>query len=354
MNGTGVFRDMQPKFAAYGIATFPVGMDGDRKKPLVKGYGAVGLRASTQLADKFRDATMLGFMAGACNGITVFDWDSTDEGGFVEALDYFGDTPLKVRTASGKFHALYRHNGEGRRTRQLGDLPADILGGGVVVAAGSVIPGRGAYEIIEGELDDIPYLPVLRNLPPHIYEKPSQIILPEDEPRPDTDLPAVINEGARNDSLWIHCMKAAAKTRHLSEEEGLNVVLLAARKFNESCVPPLEDAEVMEVVSSAWGKELSGENRFGRHGAWFETSEANQLIRTDQDALLLLVYLRANNGPEKPFWCANGLAETLGWSLRRLQGARRSLIDQHAIIQISSAIQHFPAKFGWPRRGRRR
>jgi hypothetical protein len=350
------FASLQPKFAARGIATFPVGIDGDRKKPLIKGYGRIGLRGSTELAAKFRDATMFGYMAGPNSGLATFDWDSTDERGFADALDYFGDSPFKVRTPSKKFHSLYRYNGEGRKVRQLGDLPADILGGGVIVAPGSVIPGVGEYEIIEGHLDDIPqYLPVLRNLPPYIYkEQQLQIILP-DSPASDIELPIIVPDGVRNTSLWRFCMSMAARTRHLSDEDALNELMRGAMEFNQRCVPPKEEREVMEAVASAWDYEQRGENWFGRHGVYADTSVVNRFATTNQDAGFLWWYLKANNHPLKIFWCANGLAETLGWSLRRLQAARNHLIQNGDIIQISKGVQgRNPALYVWPMRGRYR
>ena len=47
----------------------------------------------------------------------MLDIDTTDERALADALIRHGDTPFITRTASGKFHALYRHNGERRRIR---------------------------------------------------------------------------------------------------------------------------------------------------------------------------------------------------------------------------------------------
>jgi hypothetical protein len=118
---------------------------------------------------------MLGFMTSERNGITVLDVDSTDDRVFADALNRHGDTPVKVQTASGKFHGLYKFNGERRQIRKFGELPIDILGAGVfVVAPPSLITGKGNYEFIEGGLDDLNRLPTMRNLPPHIYQAPSK------------------------------------------------------------------------------------------------------------------------------------------------------------------------------------
>ena len=51
----GVFQTSQPRYAAHRIATFPV-VD---KRPAVRGYPRIGLRASAELASKFVDAPAL-------------------------------------------------------------------------------------------------------------------------------------------------------------------------------------------------------------------------------------------------------------------------------------------------------
>ena len=54
----GVFQTSQPQYAAHRIATFPVGVN---KRPAVRGYPRIGLRASTELASKFADAARAWF-----------------------------------------------------------------------------------------------------------------------------------------------------------------------------------------------------------------------------------------------------------------------------------------------------
>ena len=73
------FRDWQPLYAAHGIATFPVVIGPAGKKPLVSNYARFGLRASTEIGQKFPDATAIGFMAGKHSRLTVLDVDSPDE-----------------------------------------------------------------------------------------------------------------------------------------------------------------------------------------------------------------------------------------------------------------------------------
>jgi hypothetical protein len=110
----GVFQKWQPAYAEHRIATFPVREVGENKKPMVSHYQRIGLRASAQLVSRFGRAAMLGFMTGKRSGITVLDVDSVNDNDLAEALDRHGQTPVIARTARGKFHGLYKYNGEGR------------------------------------------------------------------------------------------------------------------------------------------------------------------------------------------------------------------------------------------------
>src|SRR5262249_26816213 len=162
------------------------------------------------------------------------------------------------------------------------------LGNGVVVAP----PSRGLkanYEFIQGGLDDIANLPPLQNLPEHIYGK-------IDAPAPSPG----ITTGQRNNQLWRHCMKIASQCAEF------HTLLEHARESNAQCLPPLEEEEVLRTAESAWGYTERGQNRFGQHGAWFPVEEVATMIEADQDAFLLLAFLRAYNGPWAHFMCANG------------------------------------------------
>jgi hypothetical protein len=100
---SGIFAGAQQEYAEHRIATFPVGTD---KRPAITNYQRVGLRASEALAARYGNSSGLGFMTSARSRIAVLDVDSTDERIFADALSRYGDTPVKVQTGSGKFHAL--------------------------------------------------------------------------------------------------------------------------------------------------------------------------------------------------------------------------------------------------------
>jgi hypothetical protein len=325
------FAHWQPLYAAHGIATFPV----QNKHPAIRGYMRVGLRGSEQLAFKFPDAAALGFMCGARTKISVGDVDTIDERVLANFLEGHGATPIIVRTASGKFHCWYRHAGERRCIRPWGQgRPFDILGGGFVVAPPSQA-ASGRYQFLQGSLDDLGRLPVMRGLEQSFYTKP-----PTESAKRHTT--------RRNCDLWDDCMRAA---KHCAMFENL---LDEAREINGAILNPLDDAEVVKVAASAWRYEESGQNRFGQHGAFFATKEAVQLIQHDQDAFVLLGFLRASNQPGDTFPVANGLAEMFGWTRKRLAAARSRIIAGEYITRTRKAFTGHPALYRWlprPRQG---
>jgi hypothetical protein len=158
------FLDWQADYASKNIATFPVLITAEGKKPLVSHYQRIGLPASAQIARKFADAPGIAFMAGMRNGVTALDVDEPGDKPLHRALDRHGETPIIVRTASGKHHAWFRHNGERRAVRPEPGNEIDILGGGMVIAPPSQGP-KGNYQFISGSLDDLGRLPVMRDVP---------------------------------------------------------------------------------------------------------------------------------------------------------------------------------------------
>jgi hypothetical protein len=239
-----------------------------QKKPAIKWWNQVGLRGSVALAQKFSNAEAFGFCLGPRSRLTILDVDTNDQRVLEDALIKYGKTPIIVRSASGNYQAWYRHDGERRLIRPFVDKPIDILGQGFVVAP----PSRGiksSYQFIEGGLDDLDAIPAMRGLTVAAA-------------RPSADRVSV---GARNKTLWAACMRAADHCDNLED------LLDVARTRNDEFSPPLPDDEVVKVAHSAWGYTERGLNRFGKPGAFFPSDEANRLIETNQDGLLLLVFL---------------------------------------------------------------
>ena len=240
-------------------------------------------------------------------------------------MSHYGASPLVSRTSSGGHHLYYRHEGERRRIRdpywRNRNVAVDVLGNGFVVAPPSRGP-KGDYRFIQGTLDDVEHLPAIQRRPL------------------DTADEETVPEGWRNDQLFRHCMKCAAQAESLEE------VIKEAHSFNARCVPALEEREVIRTAQSAWKYEVRGLNRFGQYGAWFPLDELTGLL-TDQDAFVLLAYLRAYNGPWSRFMCTNSLSERLHWSRRRLPAARNRLIERDYIRCVAQAGQGHAAFYTW-------
>jgi Bifunctional DNA primase/polymerase, N-terminal len=212
---------------------------------LIKRYDEIGLKASQKLALKFLTANSLGFMAGQRSRLTVLDIDTTNEAILADALSRHGPTPFIVRTFSGKHHAYYRHDGEPRLIRPWGpDLPIDVLGGGMVVAPPSQSE-KGSYRIIQGSLEDLSALPVIRGL--------SEFRHADDKPEKSHS-----DVGVRNTSLFTHCMTKA----HTCKD--CDALLDIAIEFNSELRPPLGRLEVTTVVQKAWNYQISGRNFVGK------------------------------------------------------------------------------------------
>jgi hypothetical protein len=181
-------------------------------------------------------------------------------------------------------------------------------------------------------VDDLVHLPLLHNTPSNTD---AQSHLAAETPTRG------ISEGARNKSLWEHCMRQA---HHCDD---LDALLDVARTCNASFLPPLTDGEVVKIADSAWGYTQWGENRFGRPGVFFSTEEANRLITSDPDQFVLLAFLRANNGPNSNFMVANGLASKLRWGRNRFRVARRGLEETHIKMVTRPSTTNGPARYRW-------
>lgn len=318
---SGLFAQYQPEYAAHGISTIPCSTDA--KQPLVGNYLKMGVNVSNQLASKvkFFETNALGIVTGKRNGITIIDIDLTDERVRDDAISRHGEPRLIVRTASRKHHLYYRHNGERRRIRPWSGRPIDILGDGGFAMAAPSLHGAGRYEIIHGRLDD------LANLKPAAHIK---------------QFDQKITEGNRNNFLWEHCMRQARSC------DSFDDLLDVARTENEmNLMPPLPDAEVISTASSAWRYTEEGQNRFGQHGFFASTADIDDFMIENQDAFLLLTFLRGHNKPGSVFMCANGLADTLGWRRQRLASARSRLIECGRLRQVRQASKGQPALFTW-------
>ena len=327
---TQSFRDWQPLYADHGIPTFPVRIAPGEKKPMVSNFGWFGLPASSKIARKFPDATAIGFMAGRRTGLTILDVDTSDEGLLADVLNRHGSTPVIVRSGSGNFQAWYRYNGENRLIRPERNKPIDILGSGFVVAP----PSRGvkgAYQFVQGGLDDLGCLPIMRKV--KIASPPLS---------PASNPIGAVTEGHRNNTLWEHCMRSA----HFCDD--FDALLDDARTRNAEFVPPLPETEVMKIAKSAWDYTQRGVNRFGQTGAWLPQATVNALV-PDPTLFALICWLKAANGPNAEFLVADGLCapKYLGWPIARFRKARRRAIDTGWIVKIRREAKGVAALYRW-------
>jgi hypothetical protein len=305
----GIFATWQPEYARYGIATFPVG---PTKKPAIRGYLRIGLKASSRIVPKFLSSSALGFALGRQSGVAVLDVDSNDEKFLEDCLNRYGATPVIVQSGSGHFQAWYKSNGERRLIRPRPDVPVDILGGGFVVAPPSEVHA-GKYVFISGSLEQLSRLPIMQRAAfTARTQRPANL--------------RILN-GRRNISLFRYALEQAP---FVDDEESL---LDKVSNENESrCLEQLEDEEVLWLVASAWKYQVEGRNLVGKRYVPATHDEIDDLGRASPDAFTLLMQLRRWHVGRSEFVLAKAFAFSLKWSLPRFRTARRLLEERGHIL----------------------
>jgi hypothetical protein len=350
------FARWQPYYAEHGIATFPLRMteEGQTRTPAIKHYGRIGLKQSARFAldPKFARARGFGFVCGPRSKITVGDMDTTDENLVADLLDRHGNSPLIARTASGRFHAYYKHNGEPRKIRLYGDsIPFDLLGGGMAVAPPSQL-AKGGYRFIQGKLDDLDRLPTIKGIevvinapdftPDGVYNNAN-----DNAEVYDQGSPAWVSEGQRNNESFRHCMRRA---HYLDSLQAL--IVEADDFYRNHCErqPVIEAKELLKIAKSAWNYTEAGLNRFGQHGFWAPKDDYADMVLKDTDAFALLAYLKMMNHSHGSFMIANGLAKSFHWAPQRLAAARQRLLELNHIELSRPATRHYGAAlYRWSR-----
>jgi hypothetical protein len=320
-----IFAEWQPQYAQHGVATFPVQIIGNDKRPCTKGYLRTGLRGSAQLALKFAEARSFGFACGPRNRLTIVDMDDTDPAIIGEGERLFGCSPLLWRTGGGKFAMPFRHNGEGRRIRPIKSLPIDLLGAGFVVAPPSAGAIR-AYEIIEGTLADLDRLPVA-SIPDEIA-----LLLPA------KDRIELIPKGQRNNELFNYCRGV------VNHCDSIDQLIDAAMTWaDDRLAAPLAPAEIIKTSNSVW-QYRGGRKRVMNHIV--EAPEYDALV-ANVGALALFAYLSAENGPGADFMIADGLSKARGWPRRFVPTAREALLELGLVELIRAAGKNAPSLYRW-------
>lgn len=322
----GLFAKWQPVYADMGVPTFPV--DGERKKPAVGNPLKGRCRASAQWAQKFPEANALGFACGKANDLTLLDVDIACENVLADAMAVLGPSPLVARTASGKFHAYYRHNGERRSPRKTAEKwglkgPIDILGQGGFAIAPPSCNSLGAYEFVQGRLEDLRHLPKMRAVEP--ANGVSGDLSTVDE-----------SEGQRNDTLHKACCRAASDC---ADEAAL---LRFAHSFNTSGQwEPLPFEEVQRVVASAWKWTVEGRNGLAGDNFVILNHATLDVLEGDPDASYLYSLLKRHHWG-RDFVIANDWRNSLpcgSWSLPRFRAARQFLEDNGLVRMVRPPIK---------------
>ena len=328
------FGRWQPAYAEHRIATFPVRAD---KVPAIRGYQKIGLRGSQQLALRFADANALGFMCGPRSRITVLDIDTDNETVLADALKRHGRTPVVVRTASGKWHAYYRHNGERRRIRPWPDLAIDVLGARGFVIAPPSETTSGSYQFTDGSLDDLDRQPIM-----HAAENDDRLTATA-QPDSASPLRGMREHDGRNKTLFLAIAPAAREL--FAAAESRQALFELAMRHKRKAREPMSVEEVNKVVDSVWQMTCEGHNWVGQR----ERRERElSCFKSDVDAHYLLEFLRVTEGAAAQFWIANGLAESFGWNRQRLANARQRLVELGYVQQIKRPWPGHPAVFVWP------
>lgn len=183
----------------------------------------------------------IGAVTGKVSGVTVVDVDREEALG--QAVEMFGDTPLKIRTGNG-MHLYYAFNGE-KTAAKIGGFDIDIRAqGGFIVLPPSWHEASGrSYTFLEGSFSLLPKLPQARRISVESGQaKAAQLIVGE-----------IAEEGRRNASLFVW-VKDRAFTCDTIEELQDNAEVINSLMMS----PPLPVKEVVHTVKSVWRYKMRG------------------------------------------------------------------------------------------------
>jgi hypothetical protein len=322
----GIYAHHVAGFADAGLPVFPANTRD--KKPFVKGWQnatpLMALRWAT--VPKLGAADGVGVVMGKASGIVEVDVDAAGDAWVQAALERFGDTPVIIRTASGKAKLWYRHAGEGRHIRPFDGLPVDILGGGFTIAPPSWRDDLGAaYAFCVGGIGDVGNLPTIRA---DAFSSESGAF---------KRAPAAVLRGERNNALFRHCMGQA---RFCDDVEALiDVAVTWSAAFPDRLNP----AEAEQCARSAWQYESKGSNFLGLKKP--QLDEADKMIDRliDQpEALTLLLMFQRWHRNRTTFAVAPRAMSAAGsppWHFSRIVRARNILLERGILEEVSAPAQ---------------
>lgn len=305
-----VFETYATVYASAGLPVFPV--DPQTKRPAVRGWRNASPQKSLRWASlpRLGDADGLGLLLGEATGVTEIDVDSNCSAWLERAVEMFGETPIKIRTANDHWKLWYRHNREKRYIRPSRSMPIDILGSGFTIVPPSWREDRGsAYEFISGTLDDIASLPTLGAQLEALCSTPEAVGI-----------------GERNNALWRYCMTQA---RHC---DNINTLIGRAVVWADAYSDPLSASEIERCARSAWKYERTGRNYLGlRRPQVADKDRIMDELLDQPDAYTLLEFLARWHANRPSFAIAPTAMSAAGsppWPRRRIERARDVLVER--------------------------
>jgi hypothetical protein len=327
----GVFAEAAPEYLNHGRPCFPVSNDAE-KRPLVGNWQKAGKPATRQWAEKYPEANV-GLCCGPKTGLTVIDVDEPGDAPVADAISRYGEPPIIIRTASGKHHLWFRHNGEKRSIgRTIGGRRIDILGtGGYTVAPPSQRPDLfSRYEFVQGSLDDLDRLPTIN---PAASNSDTAEVLQKAHQQAQQPVRAdgLVPVGERD--IWLF-KRLLREVRHVESEEDLRDI---AFSHNESSLAePLPEAQVEAKVRQALKYQQEGDNWASEPRVTLTHVAFDQLLDAPDAVVLLQLLHRYHHAREVFAVSPTGMAgKTLpGWSVQKVRRARDVLVDRGYLVNV--------------------
>ncbi len=353
----GIASSTAELYARFDIPSIPLGSN---KRPAVRGFKIASLTVDQSRAYMRRrpDADALGVPDGRLSGLVRVDIDEPGDDVVAKVIRRAGDTPAKVRTASGKMHLVYADNGERRLTgapgkanaRPWDDIKADLCGaGGYSISPPSRTNG-GEYELLgdftlEQLLENRHRLPTIRGLEPRAY------LIPQAQPAPADDIQAEIGTASpwSTDADLYPAVARICQRVHRTGGTKDDAMHEAAR-YDAGFQFPLGESAVTKKVNYCWDMTVAGKNRFGTGQRPHTVGWEERLAGDDPPLHALMTFLRKRNGADAEFKIANGLIGTHltgWWSTDRLRDTRQRALEGKWIEMIVKAAQGRHALYRW-------
>ena len=135
------------------------------------------------------------------------------------------------------------------------------------------------YELIQGKLDDIDQLPVMRNLEARLYRAAKEVSRERTKKAnsPANPLKGMREHDGRNSTLY----RIGRCARQIYAEHGnRDRVFEVAMDLDEER-QPMSTEEVNGVVGNIWLSTTEGRNNIDRRGAFMEDFEIDAMIEND-------------------------------------------------------------------------